>query len=40
MLLATRFTFIVEKSRKNLYFHSKMALSPATHEVISHNHSN
>ena len=40
MILATRFTFIVEKSWKNMYFHSKMAWPPATYVVISRNHRN
>ena len=40
MILATRFTFIVEKSWKNMYFHGKMAWPPATYDVISGNHSN
>ena len=42
MILATRFTFIVEKSWKNMYkyFHSKMACPPPTYDVISRNHRN
>ena len=40
MILATRFTFIVERSWKNMYFHPKLAWPPATYDVISHNHSN
>ena len=39
-ILATRFTFIVERSKKNLYFHTKMARPPDTYDVISRNHSN
>ena len=35
--LATRFTFIVEKSWKNMYFHSKMACPPPTYDVIYRN---
>ena len=40
MILATRFTFIVQISWKNRYFHSKIAWPPATYDVISRNHSN
>ena len=40
MILATGFTFIVGKSWKTTYFHSKMAWPPATYDVISRNHSN
>ena len=40
MILATRFTFIVERSWKNMYFHPKLAWPPATYDVISRNHSN
>ena len=36
MILATMFTLIVERSRKN----SKLAWPPATYDVISRNHSN
>ena len=39
-ILATRFTLIVEKSWKNMYFHSKFAWQHATYDVISHSHSN
>ena len=39
MILATRFTFIVERSWKNMYFHPKLAWPPATYDVISRNHS-
>ena len=39
-LLATRFTFIVERSWKNMYFKSIMAWPPATYDVISRNHRN
>ena len=39
MILATRFTFIVERSCK-LCYHSKKALQPATYDVISGNHRN
>ena len=38
--LAARFTFIVEKIWKNMYFHPKLAWPPATYDVISRNHSN
>ena len=37
---STSFTFIVERSWKNVDFHSKMAWTPATYDVISRNHSN
>ena len=40
MILATKFTFIVERSWKNMYFHPKLAWPPATYDVISRNHSN
>ena len=40
MILATMFTLIVERSRKNMYFHPKLAWPPATYDVISRNHSN
>ena len=40
MILATRFAFIVARTRKNTYFHQKMAWPPATYDVISCNHSN
>ena len=40
MILAARFTFIVEKSWKNMYFYSKMAWTPPTYDVISRNHRN
>ena len=38
-ILSTRFTFIVERSWKNMHFHSKMAWPPATYDVISCDHS-
>ena len=40
MILAPRFTFIVEKCWKNMYFHSKMAWPPPPYDVISRNHRN
>ena len=40
MILATRFTFIVERSWKNMKFHPKLTWPPATYVVISRNHSN
>ena len=40
MILATRFTFIVERSWKNMYLHPKLAWPPASYDVISCNHSN
>ena len=40
MILAARFTFIVERSWKNMYFHPKLAWPPATYDVISRKHSN
>ena len=40
MIFATRFTFIVGKSWKTMYFHSKTAWPPTTYDVISRNHSN
>ena len=40
MILVTRFTFIVEKSWKNMHFHSKIAWPPPTYDVISCNHRN
>ena len=40
MILALRFTFIVEKSWKIMYFHPKLAWPTATYNVISRNHSN
>ena len=35
MILATRFTFIVERSLKNIYFHSKIAWPPATSYLVT-----
>ena len=35
IVLSTTFTFIVERCWKNMHFHSKMAWSPATYDVIS-----
>ena len=40
MILATRFTFIVQRSWKNMHFHPKLAWPPATYDVISRYHSN
>ena len=40
MILATRFTFIVERSWKNMHFHPKLAWPPATYDIISRIHSN
>ena len=40
MILATSFTFIVERSWKNMYFHPKLAWPSATDNAISRNHSN
>ena len=40
MILATRFTFIVERNWKNMYFHPKLPCPPATYVVISRNDSN
>ena len=40
MILATRFTFIVERSGNNMYFHPKLAWTPATYDVTARNHSN
>ena len=40
MILATIFTFIVERSSKNMYFHPTFAWPPATYDVISRNQSN
>ena len=40
MILATKFTFIVERNWKNMYFHSKLAWPPATYDAIYGNHSN
>ena len=40
MMLATIFTFIVERSSKNMYFHPTFAWPPATYDVISRNQSN
>ena len=40
MIMATRFTFIVERGWKNMYFHPKLAWPPATYDVVSRNHSN
>ena len=40
MILATIFTFIVERKWKNMYFHPKMAWPPDTYDVIYRNHSN
>ena len=39
MILATRFTFIVERSWKQMYFHPKLACPPASYDFISRNHS-
>ena len=39
MILATRFTLIVERSWNNMHFHPKLAWPPATYGVISRNHS-
>ena len=38
MIFATRFTFIVERSLKNMYFHPKVARPPATY-AERRNHS-
>ena len=40
MILATRFICIVKKSRKNVYFRSKVAWTPPTYDVLSRNHRN
>ena len=40
MILATRFSFIVERSWKNMYFHANMAWPRATYDVICRIHSN
>ena len=40
MISGTRFTFIVERSWKNLYFRPKLAWPPAIDNAISRNHSN
>ena len=40
MILVNRFTFFVERSWKNMYFHPKLAWPHATYDVISRNHSN
>ena len=40
MILAKRFTFVVEWSWKNMYFHPKMTWASATNDFISRNHSN
>ena len=40
MILASRFTFIVERSWKNMYFHPKMVWPPVAYDVISRDHSN
>ena len=40
MISATRFTFIVEKSWKNMNFYSKMVWPPPPYDVISRNHRN
>ena len=40
MILATRFTFIVERSWKNMYLHPKLAWPPASYDFISCNHNN
>ena len=40
MILATIFTFIVEKSFKNMYFLSKMARPPPAYDVLFRNHRN
>ena len=40
MILATRFTFIIKRSWKNMYFHPKLVWPPAIYDVISCNHSN
>ena len=39
-ILATRLTFIVIRSWKNMYFHPTLASPPATYDVISRYHSN
>ena len=36
----TSFTFIVERSWKDMHFHTKKGWSPATYDVISRNRSN
>ena len=40
MILATRFTFIVERSLKNMYFHPKLASQPVAYNVLTRYHSN
>ena len=40
IILSTIFTFIVERSWKNMHFYSKMVWPPATYDLISHNHWN
>ena len=40
MILTTIFCSIVEKSWKNIYFHSKMACPPPTYGIMSRNHRN
>ena len=40
IISSTSFTFIVERSWKDMHFHSKKAWSPASYDVISRNHSN
>ena len=40
MILATIFTFVVERSSKNMYFRSTFAWPPATYDVISRKQSN
>ena len=40
MISGTRFTFIVERSWKNMYFRPKLAWPPAIDNAISRNHSN
>ena len=40
MILAARLTLIIEKSWKNMYFHSKIAWPLTTYDVISRNHGN
>ena len=40
MILATRFTFIVEGSLRNMYFHPKLAWPPVAYNVLTRYHSN
>ena len=40
LILATRFTFLLKKVGKKHDFHSKMAWTPPTYDVISRNHRN